>query len=119
MPDSIFLYLMTALYIVAGANHFINPKFYLRIIPPALPFPSAINYLSGALEIIFALLLIPDSTRSWGARLLILLLIAVFPANIQMSITYYQKQYRYFWLTILRLPLQGLLIWWAWLYTRQ
>src|SRR6185295_11958147 len=106
MPDSIFLYIMTALYIVAGANHFINPKFYLRIIPAALPFHKGINYLSGALEIILALLLIPESTRSWGAWLLILLLIAVFPANIQMSVTYYRKHYRYFWLTILRLPLQ-------------
>lgn len=117
MSDSFFLYLMAALYIAAGINHFVNPKFYLRIIPRGLPFPSAINYLSGALEVIFALLLIPDSTRSQGAWMLILLLIAIFPANIQMSITYYRKNYRYFWLTILRLPLQGVLIWWAWIYT--
>lgn len=118
MPDSFFLYVMSAFYVMAGINHFLNPKFYLRIIPPVLPYPGGINYLSGALEIIFALLLIPESTRRVGAWLLILLLIAVFPANIQMCITYYRNQYRYFWLTILRLPLQAVLLWWAWLYTR-
>jgi len=103
----------------AGANHFVNPGFYLRMIPPSLPFPKGINYLSGAFEIIFAILLLPSSTRSLGAWLLILLLIAVFPANIQMSLNFYRKQSRYFWLTLLRLPLQAVLIWWAWQYTSQ
>ena len=118
MIKSLFLYLMSLVYLLAGVNHFLNPKFYLRIIPNWLPYHTAINYLSGALEIIFALLLIPESTRSMGAWLLILLLVAVFPANIQMSINSYQHNAPNFLLTIIRLPLQLVLIWWAWQYTK-
>jgi uncharacterized membrane protein len=60
--------------------------------------------------------LIPDATRSIAAWLIIALLIAIFPANIQMSINFKRKNNPYFWITIVRLPLQLLLIWWAWLY---
>jgi uncharacterized membrane protein len=114
----IFLYIMALAYIAAGANHFINPKWYLRIMPPWLPAPAAMNYISGACEIVFALMLIPESTRSIGAWLLIALLVAVFPANVQMSIIFHQKQLPGFWLTVARLPLQIVLIWWAYQYTK-
>ncbi len=118
MVKQIFLYVMAVFYGAAGINHFVNPKFYLKIIPSWLPYPSALNYISGALEIIFALILIPTATRSTGAWLVILLLLAVFPANIQMSVNYYHYNDPKFWLTIVRLPLQLVLIWWAWQYTK-
>jgi uncharacterized membrane protein len=76
-----------------------------------------LNQISGACEIVFGLLLIPDTTRSIAAWLIIVLLIAIFPANIQMSINFKRKNNPYFWITIVRLPLQFLLIWWAWSYT--
>ncbi len=117
MVDKISLYLMVAFYIAAGINHFRSPKFYLQIMPPWLPYHKALNYISGACEIIFALLLIPESTRSIGAWLIILLLIAIFPANIQMTLDFKKKRNKYFWLSILRLPVQLFFIWWAWLYT--
>jgi len=47
------------------------------------------------------------------------LLIAVFPANIKMCVDYYNGHKPYFWLTVLRLPLQLVLVWWAWLYTKK
>lgn len=71
--------------------------------------------LSGIAEIIGGIgIMIPffKLYAGWG---LILLLIAVFPANIDMSLKAYQKQglSLYTWLTLLRLPLQFVLIYWV------
>ena len=79
--------LMTLFYIMAGTNHFINPDWYVRIVPPILPFKTAIVYISGILEIILGSLLIFPKTRfiaGWG---LIILLVAVYPANIYVALT--------------------------------
>jgi uncharacterized membrane protein len=78
----ISLIIMAILYILAGLNHFKNPKFYLRIVPPFLPFPKWINWISGIAEIILGIMLFIPSTRILGAWGIIALLIAVFPANI-------------------------------------
>lgn len=118
MTRLIFLYVMVLFYVAAGVNHFINPKWYLRIIPSWLPKQEAINYISGVCEIAFGLLLIPESTRPVAAWLIIALLIAIFPANVQMSINFFRDNHPYFWLTLLRLPLQLVFIWWAWQYTK-
>ncbi|MCW3082693.1 MAG: hypothetical protein JWP12_59 [Bacteroidetes bacterium] len=114
----ILLYIMVLLYTVAGVYHFVNPRMYMRIMPPYIPWHLPIVYISGLLEIAFALLLLPESTRPTGAWLIIALLIGVFPANIQMAINFYQKQNPGLWIAIARLPLQGILIWWAWIYTK-
>jgi uncharacterized membrane protein len=118
MIDDLSLYVMSILYLAAGINHFINPKWYTRIIPSWLPRPDVLNIISGTCEIVFAILLIPLATRTLAAWLIIILLITIFPANIQMSIQYHQRHHRYFWLTVVRLPLQLVLIWWAWYYTQ-
>ena len=79
--------IMTLFYIMAGTNHFINPDWYVRIVPPILPFKTVIVYISGILEIILGTLLIFPKTRfiaGWG---LILLLVAVYPANIYVALT--------------------------------
>jgi uncharacterized membrane protein len=112
-----FLYVMALIYIAAGINHFRRPRIYLKIIPPYMPRPEILNYLSGAAEIFFGLLLFWPETRSYGAGGLILLLIAVFPANIYM----YQARHTVFktlpaWGLFLRLPLQIALMAWAALY---
>lgn len=119
MLKAVFLYLMPAFYVLAGINHFVNPGFYERIIPPWLPYPSAINYASGSCEIIFGILLIPPATRKIAAWLIIILLIAVFPANVQMMLNYWHSKHPQFWITVARLPFQAGLIWWAWLYTKK
>lgn len=111
-------YVFAVLFIVAGLYHFINPAFYLRIMPPYLPWHLFLVYLSGLFESALGLmLLIPKYTRlaAWG---LIALLIAVFPANIQMVLNpqlYPNIPPFALWL---RLPLQGVLIAWAYWYTR-
>ncbi len=110
--------LFGAFFIGAGLNHFISTDFYLRIMPPYLPWHLPLVYASGVAETALgALLLVRRWSRiaAWG---LILLLIAVFPANLHMALNahlYPQFSPLLLWL---RLPLQGLLIAWAYLYTR-
>lgn len=104
--------------IAAGAYHFINPNFYLRMMPPVLPAHSFLVYLSGAFEIVLGvLLLIPKFTRlaAWG---LIALFIAVYPANIYMALN--PELFPEFSSTALylRLPLQIVLIAWAFWLTK-
>ena len=114
----IFRYIMVGLYLVTGVTHFLRPYMYRTIMPPWVPFPMPAVYLSGVCEILFALMLLNSSTQSIGAWCLIVLLVAVFPANVQMAMDFSQKHNPYLWIAILRLPLQAVLIWWAWLYTR-
>jgi uncharacterized membrane protein len=112
------LYLMACIYFVAGINHFLNPHSYMKIMPSWLPFSEELIFVSGAIEIVCALLLLPSFSRKLAAWSIIVLLIAIFPANIQMSINYYEENNPYFLFTLLRLPLQFLLIWWAYQYTK-
>lgn len=106
------------LFAVAGVNHFVDPAFYESIMPPYLPWPSVLVILSGIAEISLGIaLLIPAFSRfaAWG---LIALLIAVFPANIHMAThpdLYPTIPVIFLWL---RLPVQALLILWAYWYTR-
>lgn len=116
--EPFFLYLMSAFFFFAGIVHFLKPGVFLGIMPKFLPYPLQLVYISGACEILFAVLLAIPSTRHIGAWLIILLLIAVFPANIQMAITFFKEKNPYLWVALLRLPLQFVMIWWAWLYTK-
>ena len=86
--------------------------------PSRLPYSNLIVAVSGACEIFFAILLLPIISRPFAAWAIILLLVAIFPANLQMTINYYQKSNPGLWLAILRLPLQVALIYWAHIYTK-
>lgn len=110
-------YLLAMFMVVAGTMHFMNPKFYLAIMAPYLPFHLGLVYLSGFFEVLFGvLLLIPRFTRlaAWG---IFTLLIAVFPANIYL----YQHQELLPaspMVHFLRLPLQAVFLLWAYWHTR-
>jgi uncharacterized membrane protein len=111
------LYIMALLYILAGFNHFRNPKMYIRIVPSYFSNPNLINKLSGFAEIILGIgLLIPALTKmsAWG---IILLLIAIFPANLNMYVNEKASFGLPKWFLLLRLPLQLAFIYWAYLYT--
>ena len=84
---TISIIIMTLFYIGAGINHFINPDWYVRIVPPILPFKITIVYISGIFEVILGSLLIFPKTRFIAGRGLILLLLAVYPANIYVALT--------------------------------
>lgn len=111
-------YLMAIFYVGAGVNHFINPDFYLKIMPPYLPWHAELVYLSGVIEIALGLmLLIPRYTRlaAWG---IIALLVAVFPANIHLALNPEIIPSASPTVHLIRLPIQGVFILWAWWYTR-
>lgn len=106
-------YILAFLLIFAAMLHFIKPKFYLKIMPEYLPAHFLLVILSGVAEVICGILLLFTATQNIGAYLTMALFIAVFPANIEMSRKYFVKKKKGFWWTIVRLPLQVLLIWWA------
>ena len=110
---------MAGLYFLAGVNHFLHPEFYKKIMPPWLPWHYELIVVSGVSELLIGIFLIPIKTRKYAAWSLILLLVAVFPANIQMMINYKDQNNSQLWIAIVRLPVQILLIWWAWIYTKQ
>ncbi len=116
----ISLWVMAGLYVLAGINHFVRPGMYVSIVPRFLPESSyrPIVYVSGVCESVLGLLLIPAVTRPMAAWLIIGLLIVIFPANIQMTIDFTRRHNPYTWLTWLRLPLQLVLIWWAYTFAR-
>ena len=76
---------MSIFYICVGAKHFIDPAWFVQIMPPYLPFHYEAVYLSGFLEILFGLMLLFPKTRCYAAWGLVLLLIAVYPANIYLA----------------------------------
>lgn len=110
------LYLQALIYIVAGLNHFIRPKGYLAIMPPYIPAHQLMVMLSGVAEMVLGIGLLFPPTRSISAWGLMLLLVAVFPANVYMATS---NRFRKFpaWLRWARLPLQGFLLWWAYTFT--
>jgi len=111
--------LLGVFFIATGMNHFLRTGFYLRMMPPYVPFHLAMVQISGAAEILLGvLMLIPrrSAIAGWG---LIALLIAVFPANVQMALhpeTFPELSAPALWL---RLPLQAVMIAWAYWYTRK
>ena len=110
------LYIQAFIYIAAGFNHFINPKSYLSIMPPYVPAHSLMVMLSGVAEIGLGIGLLFPATRVISAWGLILLLVAIFPANVYMATSIRFQKFPS-WLRWARLPLQGALVWWAYQYT--
>ena len=106
---------MTALYCIAGISHFLKPKIFIAITPKWVPYPKTINIVVGAIEIALGLALLFESTRSLAAFGVIALLVAVFPANVKHFQIALQKG-KYVVATFLRLPLQLLLIYWAYTF---
>ena len=112
-------WLLAAVFVGAGVNHFVNPAVYVRIMPPYLPWHLELVYVSGVFEVVLGvLLLVPRWTRlaAWG---LIALLVAVFPANVHMAL--HADQFPEIppvalWV---RLLFQGVFVLWAFWYTRR
>jgi uncharacterized membrane protein len=99
-------------FIAAGANHFRMPEVYVSIIPHYLPWPRALSDISGAAEMLGGLGLLIPKVRLAAGWSLIALLVAVFPANIDMAIHGFRSVPG--WILWLRLPFQ--LVFAAWIY---
>ena len=79
--------IMSIFYVSVGVNHFTTPEWFLQIVPPYLPYKLELVYISGFLEILLGVMLLIPATRFYAAWGLILLLIAVYPANIYLAQT--------------------------------
>ena len=117
----VLLYLMGAFYIFAGINHFRDPEFYMPMMPPYLPWHLELVYLSGVAEVVLGLAVLVPAWRRVAAWGIILLLIAVFPANLHIALYNVPiggASEGAGALNWVRLPFQLVLIAWAWWYTR-
>jgi uncharacterized membrane protein len=101
-----------ALFIAAGINHFANARPYEQIVPPGFPNPAALVAISGAAEIAGGVGMFVPQLRTPAAFGLIALLVAVFPANLNMAL--HPAPFASVapaWVWWARLPLQPLLMW--------
>ena len=110
-------FVLAIFLIGAGITHFVNPAFFLKIMPPYLPLHKELVLVSGIFEVLLGVLLLVPPYSRWAAWGIVALLIAVFPANL------YVFQHQELipaspLVHLLRLPLQGVLILWAYWYTR-
>ena len=113
-----FRWILGIFFVGAGANHLLSPRVHLELMPPYLPWHTALVYASGAAEIVLGVMLLLRRTERLAAWGMIALIIAVTPANLQMAI--HAELYPQFNPALLwaRLPLQGVLIAWAFWFTR-
>jgi uncharacterized membrane protein len=111
--------LLAAFFMAMGLLHFVLPGPFEAIVPPWVPYPYAMVLVSGAFELGLGLAVLPERTRPWAGVGLVLLLLAVFPANVHMALHEVPPEApppR--WLVWGRLPLQAVFIAWAWWCTR-
>jgi uncharacterized membrane protein len=110
---TLFIYLMGIGYIWVGVQHFIDTSFFLKIMPPSFPFHKESVYVSGVLEILFGSGIIIKKTRFYASWGIILLLIAVYPANIYLAFSEDAQKaigVSSFFASWVRLPIQFALI---------
>ncbi|MBZ9651719.1 DoxX family protein [Psychroflexus montanilacus] len=110
------LIVMSIMYAFAGIMHFIKPKAYIKVMPRYLKARKSLVLLSGVFEIALGVGLLFDATRSISALGIILMLIVFLLVHFNML---RGKKYAVGvprWVLILRIPLQFVLIWWAYLY---
>lgn len=104
-----------AFVLLAGVMHFANPDFFNEIVPPWLPPNEAFwTYISGLAEVVIGMMLLRPSTRRRGALAAIWLFVLVYPANIYMTWDWRDRAASEQLVSWLRLPLQFVMIWWAW-----
>lgn len=108
MRPKLSIILLSALFILAGINHFINPGFYLKIMPAYIPIHNTLIIFSGIVEIILGCLFLLNKTRKLAAFLIILMLLTFLPVHIEMII----RSYPSLSLAWLRMGLQFCLIFW-------
>ena len=109
---------LAVLFLVAGLLHFLKPAFYLQIMPPYLPYPRALVLISGGFEILGGVgLLVPRVSRlaAWGIIALLVVFMMPHIYMIEHPERFASIPTALLWL---RLPIQGLFILWAYVYTR-
>jgi uncharacterized membrane protein len=112
--------LLAAFFVLSGCNHFISPRFYRAIVPPRLQGEAKrVVEASGVAEVLGGVGVLLAPTRRLAGVGLIALLAAVFPANLYMASAPERFERVPRWALYARLPLQPLMMWWAWRATRR
>jgi len=119
-------WVLSTFMVLIGITHFTHGSMFASIVPPFLPAPLLLVYVSGAIEIGLGVLLSIPQTQRFAAWSLIALFIAVFPANVYMALhPGLEIVGKPAWLPQpsavagwIRLPFQFALLYWAWLYTK-
>ncbi|MCB1141733.1 MAG: DoxX-like family protein [Leptospiraceae bacterium] len=112
------LILLSIFYILAGAMHFIIPDFYVLMLPAIIPFPKEVIYLTGLVEITLGFSVLNYKIMRPAAWSIIIFLIAVFPANFHVYWNDVDLGVPR-WVLLIRLPLQIVLIFWAYMFARK
>ena len=112
---------LSAFFIYFGIDHFVNPDFYLSIMPPSFPLHEEAVYISGFFEIILGILLLYPQSRQIASYGLILLLIAVYPANLYLA--FYEEPQKLIGISAfsaswIRLPIQFIFLWLAYWHSK-
>ncbi len=110
-------YLIGVLFILAGMNHFRKPKIYEGIMPPYIPAHNSMVMLSGIAEMILGFMILNKNTQESAAWGIIVMLILYIPVHIYMLQNEKAAMKLPKWVLIIRLPLQFVLMYWAYLYT--
>jgi uncharacterized membrane protein len=114
-----FLYFMAFAYGTIGVLHLVFPKKFRFVMPSWMPVQMFLIIISGIAEILLALMLLFDDTRILSAWLIIAMLILYFFLNhVPQAIDFHKRKHKYLIIVLIRLPLQFLLIWYAWIYTK-
>lgn len=106
-------------FMTTGTLHFVAERFFTAIVPKGLPSPKALVYVSGVAEFAGGVGLLLPKTRAIAGKGLIALLLAVFPANVNMAVN--SERFKQFpaWALWARLPLQALIIVQVWLASQR
>ena len=117
---TVLRWLLTVSMVGVGITHFADPETYLSMMPPWVPWHLVMVYFSGVFEILGGLGLVSERTRSAAAWGLIVLFVAVFPANIHMALNNMPlgNQPVEPWILWARLPFQVLFVAWAYWVSR-
>lgn len=115
LQPSIQRFVIAIAFTAAGVLHFLKTGFFVNIMPDYIPYHKAMVLISGMAEILGGIGIMIPSVRSAAVYGLLLLLLAVFPANIDMAVKAYRNHgfSPYTWVLLLRLPLQFVLMYWV------
>lgn len=112
------LLVLSAFFVLGGANHFLNPDFYVAMMPPYLPAHPALVSVSGVFEMLGGIGVLVPTVRARAGWGLVLLLVAVFPANLHMALNPELFPGLSGFALYARLPFQALFVAWAYWATR-